>query len=217
MAGAYTENAVANAAMIAPKPERLTHIEAASVPVVATTAWQMVFDHGQVDDTKRVLVQGGAGNVDAYAVQLAKWAGAEVTATARSGGVDFVYTLGADRVIDSDKMRFEEQVRDFDVVVDTIGGEVLDWLFEALRTGGILVSAAGQPDQDKAAQRGVRAVFFLVAVSSRGLMRIGELLEAGQLRTNVGEVLPLSDARLAHEMLAGKPHKPGKIGLAVGA
>jgi NADPH:quinone reductase-like Zn-dependent oxidoreductase len=73
--GAYADYAVAKAAMIAPKPERLTHIEAASVPVVATTAWQMVFDHGQVDDTKRVLVQGGAGNVGAYAVQLAKWAG----------------------------------------------------------------------------------------------------------------------------------------------
>jgi NADPH:quinone reductase-like Zn-dependent oxidoreductase len=201
--------------MIAPKPERLTHIEAASVPVVVSTAWQMVFDHGQVDNTKRVLVQGGAGNVGAYAVQLAKWAGAEVTATARAGGVDDLYTLGADHVIDSDRMRFEEEGTDFDVVIDTIGGAVLDRSFEVLRTGGVLVSAVGQPDQDKAAQRGIRAVFFLVAVSSDGLARIAELLDSGQLRTNVGEVLPLSDPRLAHEMLAGRPHKPGKIMLAV--
>jgi NADPH:quinone reductase-like Zn-dependent oxidoreductase len=215
--GAWADYAVAEAAMIAPKPERLTPIEAASVPVVASTAWQMVFDHAQMDDTKRVLVQGGAGSVGAYAVQLAKSAGAEVTATARSGDVDYVYTLGADRVIDSDKMRFEEQVRDFDVVLDTIGGEVLDRSFEVLKPGGVLVSAVGQPDQDKAAQRSVRAVFFLVAVSSGGLMRIGELLDSGRLSTNVGEVLPLSDARLAHEMLAGKPHKPGKIVLAVSA
>lgn len=129
--------------------------------------------------------------------------------------VDFVYTLGADYVIDSDKMRFEEQVRDVDVVIDTIGGEVLDRSFEVLRTGGVLVSAVGQPDRDKAAKRNVRAIFFLVAVSTDGLARIAELLDAGQLRTNVGEVLPLSDARLAHEMLAGKPHKPGKIVLTV--
>jgi len=203
--------------MIAPKPECLTHIEAASVPVVASTAWQMVFDHAQLDETKRVLVQGGAGNVGAYAVQLAKWAGAEVTATARSGGVDYVYTLGADRVIDSDKMRFEEEGRGFDVVIDTVGGAVLDRSFEVLRPGGVLVSAVGQPDQDKAAQRGVRAVFFLVAVSSGGLIRIGELLDAGRLRTNVGEVLPVCDARMAHEMPAGKPHKAGKIVLAVDA
>ncbi len=187
------------------------------MPVVASTAWQMVFDHGQVDEMKRVLVHGGAGNVGAYAVQLAKWAGAEVTATSRAGDVGFVYSLGADRVIDTDRMRFEDEVRDFDVVIDTIGGEVLDRSFDVLRTGGVLVSVVGQPDQDKAAQRGVRAVFFLVAVSSGGLMGIGELFDAGRLRTNVGEVLPFADARMAHEMLAGKPHKPGKIVLAVDA
>lgn len=213
--GAWADYAIAEAAMIAPKPERLTYVEAASVPVVASTAWQMVFDHGQVDETKRVLVQGGAGNVGSYAVQLAKWAGAEVVATARTDDVDYVYTLGADRVIDTNTMRFEEEVTDSDVVIDTIGGDVIDRSFAVLRSGGVLVSAVGPPDQDKATQRGVRAVFILVAVSSGGLMRIGELFDAYQLRTNVGEVLPLYDARLAHEMLAGKPHRPGKIVLSV--
>jgi NADPH:quinone reductase-like Zn-dependent oxidoreductase len=169
------------------------------VPVVASTAWQMVFDHGQADETKRVLVQGGAGNVGGYAVQPAKWAGAEVTATARAGDVDFVYTLGADRVVDTDTTRFEDQVGDFDVVVDTIGGEMLDRSCEVLKRGGVLVSAAGRPDQDKATQRGVRVVFFLVAVSPEGLMRMGEVFDSGRLKPHVGEVLALSDARLAHE------------------
>ena len=215
--GAYAEYAVAEAAMIAPKPERLSYIEAASVPVVASTAWQMVFDHGHVDNRKCVLVLGGAGNVGAYAVQLANSAGAEVSGTAHADDLDFVHRLGADQVIDADSARFDEQVKNVDVVIDTIGGETLDRSFAVLKSGGVLVSSVGVPDRDKAARRGVRGVFFLVAVTSGGLTRIAELLDVGQLTTNVGEILPLAEARLAHEMLAGKPHKRGKIVLSVSA
>ena len=213
--GAYAEYAVAEAAMIARKPRRLSHVEAASVPVVATTAWQMVFEHGQVDVTKRVLVHGGAGNVGAYAVQLAKRTGAEVIATSFTRDVEYVRTLGVGRVIDVQMDRFEERVKDVDVVLDTIGGETLDRSFEVLKPGGILVSSVATPDQGKAAQYRVRGVFFLVAVTTAGLTRIADLLDSGQLTANVGEVLPLVEARLAHEMLAGKPHKRGKVVLAV--
>ncbi len=215
--GAYADYAVAEDAMITRKPTRLSYVEAASVPVVASTAWQMVFDHGQVDCTKRVLVHGAAGNVGAYAVQLAKRAEAEVIATAFTRDADYVRTLGAVQVLDVQTTRFEERVKDVDVVVDTIGGETLDRSFEVLKPGGVLVSSVAMPDQDKAARRRVRGVFFLVAVTSEGLTRIADLLDSGDLTTNVGEVLPLAEARLAHEMLAGKPHKRGKIVLAVGA
>ena len=203
--------------MIALKPGRLSYIEAASVPVVATTAWQMVFDHGQVDGTRRVLVHGAAGNVGAYAVQLAKRSGADVIATAFTRDVEYVRTLGVDRVIDMQTARFEERATEVDVVLDTVGGEILDRSFEVLKPGGVLVSSVAMPDQDKAAQRRVRGVFFLVAVTSEGLTRIADLFDTGQLVTNVGEVLPLAEARRAHEMLAGKPHKRGKIVLAVDA
>jgi NADPH:quinone reductase-like Zn-dependent oxidoreductase len=213
--GAYAEYAVAEAAMVARKPERLSDVDAASVPVVASTAWQMVFDHGRVDTSKRVLIHGAAGNVGAFAVRLAKRAGAEVVATAFTRDLEYVLSLGADRVIDVAKDRFEEQARDLDVVIDTVGGETQERSFGVLRNGGILVSSVSPPDQDKAAQRGVSGVFFLVDVTSAGLARIAGLLDSGQLTTNVGEVLPLTEARLAHEMLAGKPHKRGKIVLAV--
>jgi len=213
--GAYAEYAVADAAMIAPKPKRLSHVEAASVPVVASTAWQMVFDHGRVDGTKRVLVHGAAGSVGAYAAQLAKQAGAEVIATAFTRDVDYVRALRADQVVDVQTARFEERVEDVDVVIDTVGGETLDRSFEVLKAGGVLVSSVSKPDQEKAAQHRVRGVFFLVAVTTAGLTRIAKLLDSGQLTTNVGEVLSLAEARLAHEMLAGKPHKRGKIVLAV--
>jgi len=215
--GAYAEYAAADAAMIARKPTRLNHVEAASVPVVASTAWQMVFDHGQTDGTKRVLVHGAAGNVGAYAVQFAKLTGADVIATAFTRDVDFVRTLRANQVIDAQAVRFEERVKDVDVVLDTVGGETLDRSFEVLKPGGILVSSVAKPDQAKAARRHVRGVYLLVAVTSEGLIRIAELFDAGRLRTDVGEVLPLADARRGHDMLAGKPHRRGKIVLAVAA
>jgi NADPH:quinone reductase-like Zn-dependent oxidoreductase len=213
--GAYAEYAVAEAVMIAGKPRRLSYVEAASVPVVASTAWQMVFDYGQVDGAKRVLVHGAAGNVGAYAVQLAKRTGAEVIATVRTRDVEYLRTLRADKVIDVQTARFEERVKEVDVVLDTIGGETLDRSFTVLKSGGILVSSVARPDREKAAQQRVRGAFFLVAVTAAGLTRIAELLDSGELEPKVGEVLPLAEARLAHEMLAGKAHRRGKIVLAV--
>jgi NADPH:quinone reductase-like Zn-dependent oxidoreductase len=215
--GAYAEYAVAEAEMIAAKPRRLSYVEAASVPVVASTAWQMVFDHGQVDRTKRVLVHGAAGNVGAYAVQFAKRAAAEVIATVFTRDVDYLRSLSADGIIDVQKARFDEQVKGADVVIDTVGGETLERSFAVLKPGGILVSSVAMPDQHKAARYGVRGVLFLVAVTTEGLTRIADLFDSQRLKTHVGEVLPLAEARLAHAMLAGQPHKRGKIVLAVDA
>lgn len=197
--------------MLAPKPAGLSDIEAASVPVVACTAWQMVFDRGQVGADKRVLVHGAAGNVGAYAVQLAKRTGAEVIATAFTRDLDYVRSLGVDQVIDVTDARFEDAAKDVDVVLDTVGGDTLERSFVVLRRGGSLVSSVAPPNTEKAAHWRVRGVFFLVAVTGAQLAEIGALIDRAELAPNVGEVLPLADARLAHEMLAGKPHKRGKI------
>jgi NADPH:quinone reductase-like Zn-dependent oxidoreductase len=213
--GGYAEYAVASATKLARMPKRMGFIEAAAVPVVACTAWQMVFEHGAMDSTKRVLVHGAAGNVGSYAVQFAKRLAREVVATAASDDAEYVRMLGADRVIDFHSTRFEEALTDVDVVLDTIGGETQERSFTVLQPGGVLVSAVSEPDPQKAAQRGVRALFFLVEVSSPRLEQIAALIDAGELHTRVGDVLPLADARIAHEMLAGKPHKRGKIVLTV--
>jgi NADPH:quinone reductase-like Zn-dependent oxidoreductase len=209
--GAYAEYAVAAASMIARKPARLGFVEAASMPVVASTAWQMLFDHGGLNSTMRVLVLGGAGNVGAFAVQLAKRVAREVIATALGADVEYTRTLGADRVIDVRAARTESEVSDIDLVIDTVGGEALAGSFAVVKRGGVVVSSVALPDQGEAARQGVRGVFFLVAVTSEGLARISNLIDEGQLTTQVGEVLPLSSARIAHEMLAGRPHKRGKI------
>ncbi len=209
--GAYAEYAVAAASMLAPKPDSLTFVAAASLPVVACTAWQMVFDHGQADGTKRVLVHGAAGNVGAYAVQLARRVAREVVATAFPADLEYVRALGAHRVIDVTTGRFEDGLADVDIVLDTVGGETLDRSFAVLAPGGILVSSVQTPDPVKASQHHVRGVFFLVQVSSETLARLADLVVTGELVTNVGTVLPLTEARLAHEMLAGKPHNRGKL------
>jgi NADPH:quinone reductase-like Zn-dependent oxidoreductase len=209
--GGYAEYAVASAAMLAKIPKGMGFIAAASVPVVACTAWQMVFEYGATDATKRVLVHGAAGNVGAYAVQMARRAAHEVIATALPKDLAYVQTLGANRIINVQETQFEDVLADLDVVLDTIGGDTQDRSFSVLKPGGVLVSAVSEPDQTKAARHDVRALFFLVDVSSTRLEEIAALIESGELSTHVGDVLPLAEARLAHEMLGGKPHKRGKI------
>ena len=209
--GAYAEYAVAKAAMLAPKPKSLNHTHAASVPVVAVTAWQMVFDFAQLSSGQSVLIHGGAGNVGGYAVQLAKRAGAVVITTASVENDSYVRRLGADGVIDYRAKRFEERVKEVDAVLDTVGGETLDRSYGVLKRGGIVVSSVAQPSKEKAEEHGVRAVFFLVQVTTERLIKIAELISAGQLKTEVGEVLWLDEARKGHEMLEGAPHRRGKI------
>jgi NADPH:quinone reductase-like Zn-dependent oxidoreductase len=209
--GACAEDAVVKAAMIALKPKTLNHTHAASVPVAAVTAWQMLFDFAQLSAGQAVLINGGAGNVGGYAVQFAKQAGAMVIATASTKDVSYVRSRGATGVIDYRTTRIEERVKDIDAVIDTVGGESLDRCYGVIKRGGILVSSASQPSHEKADQYGVRAVFFLVQVTTERLTNIAELIDAGKLKTEVGEVLWLEEARQGHQMLEGAPHRRGKI------
>ncbi len=209
--GAYAEYAIAKANRVALKPTRLNHAHAASVPVVAVTAWQMVFDFARVAPGHFVLVHGGAGNVGAFAVQLAKRAGAVVIATASAENERYVHTLGADGVIDYRASHFYENLKDVDVVLDTVGGETLERSYEIAKPGGIIVSSAAQPSAEKAEHHGIRALFFLVEVTTERLTKLAQLIDAGELKTEVGEVLWLDEARQGHEMLEGAPHRRGKI------
>ena len=216
--GAYAEYAVASAAMVSRKPASLTYVEAASVPVIAVTAWQGVFDQAELKAGQIVVIHGAAGNVGAYAVQLAHRAGVRTIATALAEDIPFVRNLGADIVIDFQTQRFEEVVRDADAVIDLVGGETQKRSFQVLRRGGKLISAVSRPDQDLAQIHGVKAAFFLVNVTRRHLAEIAGLIDEGELSTRVGAVLPLADAREAHFMLEGLRTQPkGKIVLTIGA
>jgi NADPH:quinone reductase-like Zn-dependent oxidoreductase len=216
--GAYAEYAVASAAMVSRKPTSLTYIEAASVPVIAVTAWQALFDQAQLKAGQTVVIHGAAGNVGAYAVQLARRAGMRTIATAATDDISFVRNLGANTVIDYRTQRFEEEVRDADAVIDLVGGETQKRSFQVLRRGGKLISAVSPPDQHLAQSHGVEAAFFLVNVTSQYLAEIAGLVDSGKLTTRVGAVLPLADAREAHFMLERvRPQPKGKIVLTVGA
>jgi NADPH:quinone reductase-like Zn-dependent oxidoreductase len=213
--GGYAEYAAVPAAMVARMPARASFVEAAAVPVVACTAWQMVFEHGAVGGASRILVLGGAGNVGACAVQFARRVAAEVVATASAPDAEYVRAIGAHRVVDPRRERLADVLADVDVVLDTVGGELQAEALAVLARGAVLVSAVSEPDPILAGRLGVRAFFFLVEVSSGRLADVAALIEAGELRVRVGEVLPLASARLAHAMLDGAPHARGKIVLAV--
>jgi NADPH:quinone reductase-like Zn-dependent oxidoreductase len=209
---ANAEYAVVSARMIARKPKGITDVEAASLPVVAVTAWQMLFDHGGIQSGQTVLILGAAGSVGSYAVQLARSAGARIVATASSKDADYVRSLGAERVIDY-RMEFPSRdVGPIDLVLDGVGGEAQTKALAVLRRGGRLVSIVSEPDQSEAQRSGVKATFMLVDVTSTALRSISELIEVGKLKTEVGTVLPLSELRQAHEMLEGtRPKVRGKI------
>ena len=209
--GAYAEYAIAKAAMIAPKPKSLNHTHAASVPVIGVTAWQMVHEIACVSRGHFVLVHGGAGNVGAFAVQLAKRAGATVITTASADDEAYVHRLGADGAMDYRTTHFYESVKQVDMVLDTVGGETLEQSYQIVKRGGIVVSCAAKPSLEKAEQYGMRAAFFLVEVTRERLEKLAQLIDARELKSEVGEVLWLDEARRAHEMLEGAPHRRGKI------
>lgn len=214
--GAYAEFALVSAKMMSQKPRTLSFIEAASAPVVAVTAWQMLFDYAHVTAEQTILIHGGAGNVGAYAVQLASQAGLHVTATAASAAdVQHVRSLGAERVVDFKTQRFEELVSGMDVVLDTVGGDTQQRSLQVLKPGGILVSIVSPVPATIQKRYDIRAVFFYVEVTTARLNKIAGLFDHGKLITDVGTVLPLEKARVAHEMLAGLPHKRGKIVLSI--
>lgn len=203
--GAQAECAVASSAMIAAKPKRLADLDAASAPVIAVTAYQMLFEHAGANPGDTVMITGAAGNVGAYAVQLALHAGVHVVAVARPHDEAMLRGLGAQVIVDPDGKETLPQVN---AVLDTVGGNVVERCAGAIRPGGRLVSVVSQQLPQRA---GVQSVFFYAEVTTERLRILSRLFEDGSITARVGSVLPLAQARVAHQMLAGAPHKPGKI------
>ena len=212
--GAAAEYVAVRAADMAPKPKSLDHVHAATVPLSGLTAWQALFDHAHLSARDRVLIHGAAGGVGTFAVQFAHWRGAHVIGTASQGKAAFLRELGADEVLDYNSVRFENKVRDVDVVVDTVGGDTLERSWGVLRRGGVLVTVVGDAPEEKSAKYGVRGVSFLVQPSRIQLDKISELIDAGTIRPIIDTVFPLPRAREAYERgLQG--HNRGKMVLQV--
>jgi len=157
-----------------------------------------------------VLVHGGAGGVGTYAVQLAAALGARVSATAGAVDLEFVKGLGAEQVVDYKHDRFEDHVRDVDVVVDLVGGATQSRSWSVLKPGGVLVTLVTPPDQQEAARHGARGVYFIVEPDQNALRSIAELVDSGRLRPVLDRVLPLTETRSGYEALETTKHR-GKI------
>jgi NADPH:quinone reductase-like Zn-dependent oxidoreductase len=212
--GAYAEYIVVRESELALKPKSLHHVRAAAVPLAAVTAWQALFDAGQLKRGQRVLIHGGSGGVGHVAVQLAKWKGAHVLATASTKNQELLRELGVDEPIDYTKQNFEDVARDVDLVLDLIGGETQERSWSVLKKGGVLLSLVQPPSVEKAKALGVRAAFVAGHPSGAQLAEIAKIIDSGQLAPVIDRILPLSEVRRAHE-LSKSGHTHGKIVLRI--
>jgi len=194
--GAQAEFCVVKATGLARKPKSLVHVQAAVVPISALTAWQGLFNKGKLERGQRILIHGAAGGVGCFAVQLAHWRGAHVIASVSSGSLGFARFLGADEVIDYRTTRFEEGVKDVDVVFDCVGGETLERSWGVLAKGGRIVTVATQ--SSGIADQRARDAFMLVRADGSQLAEIANLIDAGELQVFVGTIFPLIAARIAY-------------------
>jgi NADPH:quinone reductase-like Zn-dependent oxidoreductase len=198
--GTAAEYVAVEARNVAPKPRTVDHVHAAALPRAGLTAWQGLFDHGKLAKGQTVVIHGAGGAVGSTAVQLARWAGAEVIGTGRGHSRSLATELGADRFIALGAERLEDAAGQADLVFDTIGGEVLAGSAALLKPGGTLVTinaAAVPPARDD-----LRTVVFIQESNRAQLVELANLVDEGYLRPQVGAVYPLAEAVEAYRAKA---------------
>lgn len=227
---AYAEYVAAPASDLALKPSSLDHVQAAAVPMAALTAWQYLIDLGHdvpnpfqpvphrpvpLGSAVTVLVNGAAGGVGHFAVQLAKWKGARVIAVASGKHATFLRDLGADQIVDYTKNAAEDVVRDVDLVLDTLTGPTSARFLRTLKDGGTMSPVfLGFDGAAEAAARGITVSMTQVRSNGAQLAELGRLFDAGTLRVAIDSTFPLAEADKAHER-AARGHIQGKIVLTV--
>jgi NADPH:quinone reductase-like Zn-dependent oxidoreductase len=212
--GTYADYVAVRGTALAIKPKSLHHVRAAATPVSALAAWRSLFDLGQLQPGQRILIHGGSGGVGHFAVQLAKWKGAYVMATASTKHQELLRKLGADETIDYTTQQFEDVAHEIDIVLDAIGGETQERSWLVLNKGGALISLVQPPSEGKANRFGVRGIMSSVQPNGAQLTKIAKLIDSAKLRPTIDRILPLSEARRAHE-LGQSGHVRGKIVLRV--
>ncbi len=196
---------------IAPMPYNLNFDEAASVAHGARTAWSGLFEFGDLQPGQRILIQGGAGGVGMYVTQLAHRKGAYVISTVSTDNVAFVRDLGADQVIDYTQTKFEEVVKDVDMVYDTVGGEVMERSWQTLKHGGTLISAVGFPTLDTAQMWGVQCARVMFPKDLPSILKqMTDLVEAGQIKPHIRKIFAMEQISQAHALCETR-HGRGRI------
>ena len=213
--GAFAELALANAERIAHKPKRLSHVEAAALPLVGVSAWQALVENIGLSKDKKILIHGGAGGIGSIAIQLAKKLDAYVATTASTNDKQFVQELGADQVIDYKSQNFEDILHDYDAVFDTVGGETYRRSFKVLKKGGgIIVSMLEQPNSELMNQYGIKTIFQFTQVNRERLTKLAQWVDQNNIRVNVEKTFSLDEAGKALDYQKDV-HPRGKVVLTV--
>jgi NADPH:quinone reductase-like Zn-dependent oxidoreductase len=212
--GAFAEMALANTESIANKPKRLSHVEAAALPLVGVSTWKALIENIGLSKDQKILIHGGAGGIGSIAIQLAKYLGATVATTISTNDKQFVQELGADQVIDYKTQNFEDILHDYDAVFDTVGGETYRRSFKVLKKGGVIVSMLEQPNPELMNQYGVKAIFQFTQADRERLTKLAQWVDQNNIRVNVEKTFSLDEAGKALDYQKDV-HPRGKVVLAM--
>jgi alcohol dehydrogenase len=212
--GAFAEMALANTESIANKPKRLSHAEAAGLPLVGVSAWKALVENIGLSKGQKILIHGGAGGIGSIAIQLAKYLGADVATTVSANDKQFVQELGADVVIDYKTQTFEDLLHDYDAVFDTVGDETYRRSFKVIKKGGVIVSMLDQPDSELMNQYGVKAIFQFTQADRERLTKLAQWVDENNIRVNVEKTFLLDEAGDALDYQKDV-HPRGKVVLAM--
>lgn len=217
--GSYAEYVAADINKVVKMPESLTFNEASSVPHVGETAWQAIHTHGLLKPGQKVLIHGAAGAVGAFAVQFARHIGATIYGTAATEDIELVKSLGADVVIDYKTTDFTTVAKDIDLVLVLVGGNTQEQSYEVIKEGGRLVTTTGPILENHAREHRVTGISMVIEQSARDLQSITNLINEGEVKTDIALVYPLEDAVKGWKTLAGDAFSPhithGKIVLEI--
>ena len=212
--GSFAEFLSVSSATVARKPKNVGHAEAAALPLAGVSALQALTEHIQLASNQKILIHGGAGGIGTFAIQLAKHLGATAAATASADDAQYVRDLGADQVINHQTQQFEDVIRDYDAVFDTVGGETYARSFKVLNKGGVIVSMVEQPNAELMQQYGVTAIAQFTQVSTERLTKLAELVDQGVLKVHIDKTFPLEQAGAALAYLQ-TGHSRGKVVLEI--
>jgi len=214
--GSYAEYAIASEIVLSLKPDNISFDQAAATPIGGRTAWIALFVLGDLQEGQTLLVHGAAGGVGNFVVQLGRWKGAHVIGTASSGNIDFIKSLGVETAIDYSETRFEDVVSDVDIVVDSVGGDVEDRSWQVIKPGGILITMVHPVSPENTDHDGIRtastnmAPQLMSSLTIDPLQSLQELIAAGDIVPQVGQVFALENAKEAQE-LCETGHGRGRI------
>ncbi|MNR83281.1 Zinc-type alcohol dehydrogenase-like protein [compost metagenome] len=221
--GAFAEYTVVNQSSLALKPQNISMELAASLPLVSLTAWQALVEIAKVQAAQKVLIHAGSGGVGSIAIQLAKHLGATVATTTSGKNAQWVKALGADIIIDYKTTDFEQELKDYDVVLDTQGGKILEKSLNVLKRGGRIISISGPPDRDfaeaihanwllkciipllswsirnKAKKKGITYSFLFMQPNGQQLSEISKLVESGNINPIVDKTYAFTEIKNAFQ------------------